>query len=551
VSRSTLLAAAVAALTLAAPATASAVDACLGTGDFCPAGAPTFSDLDSAADWINANPAAGVAQLHVGPGEWPGGGIFMRATEIIGSGVGSTTLVQAAGGGSVVILGTSTSKVRDLAIRMTGTVTSAYGIKTDGGTTSVERVRITAPTAATGMAGIRVGNGLSLTDVTVDFAGAGYGVMLERGTLNVSGARIIAQTGIDTAGGNAGDAVNVVRSRIDANRGIDLRSGTAQVAATALRLAGADPIGVRATAGSGTLTARLRGVTIAGPPGGGTGIDMSPVASAAAALDASDVAFAGGLGKAVRSSPSATNITGGTITDFAVPDHLKTVGGADAWLELVNGAAGPGVTNRRWIGTGALTADLGPQRDGGLVDMGGTAALPDWAGTTDLLGTARAFDGDGDGAAVRDIGAIEYVPAPPAPADPVPSPPPAAPAPPAPQPAPALPAPAPRVASATAKLGFGKLGTLRLARKQRVSVPVRCDRACTATLLVRTPGRKGVTLGSASVKLAKAGTKTVVVTIGRKGLGKLPRGRTTAVSLVLRAPGSAEVAKATKVVRPA
>jgi hypothetical protein len=635
VSRRTALAGLVAALSLAAPTTATAADFCLGVGAHCPSGAAVYGSLKAAGDAVSFG-GGGSHRVFIGPGEWPGGAIFMRSVEVIGSGVGTTTITEPAPSATPIILGSGGSTVRDLTVRLTGTA-GINGVKLDGSSTTLERVRISARSAVAAMHGVFATMGGTLRDVTIDFpetspAGS-YGVALPRGTLTVTDSDITAGTAIDSAG-TSDTVISVVRSRLAAARGISAPAGTLNVAASSIRvLPGTNPTGIAFGNGPASATANLHGLTIAGTGASGIGIRQTAVMSGSTStLAASGIVFAGGLTRALRierPSPSSSATTNGQLADFAVPDRFAQPGGLEDWLELSN-AGGVTISNRRFITDTALRdlagGDLRPRIDSELVDAGGLAALPGWAGATDLLAGARTVDGDGDGTAARDIGAVEYVPQAPVvtatataagvgedavftarvsddpgdtstvtwrfadgstatgttvrrsfagPGDQratatatdstgltgagaatatVTAPP--APPPPAPAAAAASSADpagdtATRPSSSAgkrARLAFGRLGKLKL-RRGRVAIPVRCDGACSATLTLRTAGRKPAVLGRASFKLTRAGARTVTVKLTRSGLRRLRRARTTRISVALRAGNAAELRRAASLQR--
>lgn len=210
-------------------------------------------------------------------------------------------------------------------------------------------------------------------------------------------------TGIRFSGGQA----VIERTRVRARVGLSTDALGATVSDSVVELRGTGAIGVRAenlNAGSQAMQVALRRVTLAGDGSAGQ------IGVRAAADDGTETA--------------TVDVEGSVITGVAIPVSRRAAGGrqADVVLRWTNVPAGGNVDENTGGGTGAIVAtdhvtnhpvafvnpvqgDYTPQPGSPLIDAGDPAAA--LAGVTDVGGTARPLDGDGDGTAVVDLGAVE------------------------------------------------------------------------------------------------------------------------------------------------
>jgi hypothetical protein len=415
-----MVAAVAAALTLALPATASARDYCLGVTAACPDGATAVSSLNAAAQDMQANPS-GSNRVFIASGAWAGGVVFTRTVEIIGAGRDATTITTPpAGSGATtstpIVLLSSSSVVRDLRVRMSGS--SSVGIDLNPGG-NLQRVAVAADSPVDTTVGVKLdGTRATLDEVDVDLAN-GRAFSLYRGTATITGSRLRGGVdGIDVAP-STGNSVTVARSVITGADALVLHGGTASLESSVLDARGGDGLTMSITPSfSSPTTATLRGVSIFGSGGTGYGIDQHVVPSYRTVLDAQDVLFGAGFVRPIRvqndSTSTAAAVTG-QLSNFAVPSAFAggpASGGLETWLEFAGkDVTGFSFSSRYFTPQAAVrdaaAGDFRPRIDTGIVDRGGIAALP---AAVDLLGGARAVDGDGNGSALRDIGAVEYVP---------------------------------------------------------------------------------------------------------------------------------------------
>lgn len=280
-----------------------------------------------------------------------------------------------------------------------------------------------------GRIGIETADGVVVRDVLVtnDVGLAATGVEMG-GTSVLEGVQVIQEGSADADGviafcgctirdsgiateGRAivlsGSPVLVERTRIRAATGITADSSGATIRDSLIQVRGAGGAAVVAENGNvspASIQHTLERVTIVGDGSSGQ---------------------RGVRAVADNGSESAeVTITGSIITGVDVPLTRIADGGRPANLSLrwTNVPATGNVDQNTGGGTGAITAtdhvtnhpvafvnpvqgDFTPQVGSPLIDAGDPAAV--LTGVTDLARTARPLDGDGDGTAVADLGAVE------------------------------------------------------------------------------------------------------------------------------------------------
>ncbi len=395
-------------LAIAGPALA--VDRCVATNGCTPANTYTPAQLQTA---LTAAGVAGSGRVLVGPGTFvaPAGGFVLStagSVEIVGSGSGATVIqsgpTQADYTFALRLLGGSSS-VRELTVRTVHPDVPALWL---GGTTSGRRVSIEGTIAATNAWGAFVegsGSGPVLEEATVAMAGAGatavgmYSAATLR-TSTVSGERGIALS-------NGQDGVSAVSQvRVNARRiGVTSDAGTFTMRDSLITVSdpGATAIGaVNLNNGITPITMTYDRVTVSGTDGAAqTGV-------------ASQAGSAGGDNASVTLRNSIVTRFGVPLRRTAGPSGTATITTA-----FTNHAAAGVVDQNTGAGTGAIAgtsrtehpvvfvnAPAGDYRlvtGSPLIDAGDPADT----GAIDLVGGPRPRDGNGDGLARIDFGAVE------------------------------------------------------------------------------------------------------------------------------------------------
>lgn len=249
-----------------------------------------------------------------------------------------------------------------------------------GGTSVLERVQVVQEGSA-GAVAVVAFCGCSIRDSSL--ATEGLGVSVSGSPVLIDRTRIRAATGVsaDSSGTTIRDSLIHVRGA-----------------------AGAGVVAENGNAGTAAIQHTLERVTIVGDGSPG---QRGVRAVADSGSESADVA-----------------ITGSIITGVEIPLTRIAAGGRPASITArwTNLPATGNVDQNTGGGTGAITAtdhvtshpvafvnpvqgDFTPQAGSPLIDAGDPAAV--LTGVTDLAGTARPLDGDGNGAAVVDLGAVE------------------------------------------------------------------------------------------------------------------------------------------------
>jgi len=429
--------------------------------------------------------------------------------------------------------------LRDLGIRV-GDGVGGRGLRLSGGATAT-RVAVSAPAGAAGATGVGAVGGL-LRDLDVSLGASSLALQLTDG--EVDGGRFEAAGGtaisVEQAPGLAASRLHGLRA--SGQTALMVTHGRATVDSALLRGSGQSAVVqvANSNAISGELRAILRQVTIVGD-GRSTlqrGVEVRasssgqhasaklldtivaavkrPLVRAAAAGDANIVTDHVAHGPLLAGDDPA-DPSRGTLSETAVLDVDP------GFADLAGG-------------------DLRLRPGSPLIDAGRPDPLDIDEAATDLAGAARVSDGNGDGVAIRDLGAYESpAVAPPAPpAEPPPGP--GEPATPASAP-PASPAPAPPAAATPgADRRAPRLARLRLRGGARPRLTGRLDEPGRVTVTIR-HGRRVVKTVTVSVRRAGAFTVTLPPRLrpGRYALAVRAadaagnRSRATALRLLRRA----------------
>lgn len=407
----------VAAILAAAPALASADVLCVGVHPECPVGSTPVGDMDEAIGRLSSGDT-----LYVGSGSRSvAAAAGVPNVTIIGSGRTATTLTGP--GATVLDLSETGTVVRDLAIHMTEP--NQTGLASGG---TVANVAVMALSPDNGMTGIEFGPGTTaLRDSGVLFGSLAtvptVGVRNTGSTLTVKDTEIAAARGLDLTGA-AGTTI-AHRVNIQAPQGVLIEQGSISLGSSILDVEPVSPdgdvsYGLLAEEKEGFGEAQLSNVSVVGAADHALraishpkpGIQNEPM------LVADSIYVGPGFTKtavSVLRAPLGDPITGfydARISNVGVPASYFD-GQFETWFEE------PGAQVQRdvrvWVPAAHVleeSGDLRPRPGSPLIDHGAAGPGPVWTTPLDFLGGSRVTDGDGNGVAARDIGALEYQPLP-------------------------------------------------------------------------------------------------------------------------------------------
>lgn len=368
---------------LAVPASAGAAEFCVTTSTPCAVPLQNVATLTAAMAAAQNLPGDDTIRVgpgqHTGPFTYSGGG----GLTITGEGIGTTVLNSPTGqvigglGGAVT--------VRDLTVRAAD-VDAAIGVNLAGGT--LERVRVEGGASDTGRAVLVTGGG-TLDGVEVD-APQGTALRVNGGAPEIRRSRI---------GGRVyafDEDFTMVDSRVEGG-GIDGGGPSARFTLRNVLIAVDAPgvPGLRMANGSvdaDHLTIVHRGGATAGTPG----VLAAPGASIT--LESSIVSgFPVSVKRQASDDPVGPTDLFVHRSSYAF-DRVVDVPGSSGGVIVL----GPGNVNteKGFVGAG----DYRLRGDAPQVDRGALTGIT----ALDLGGFARTVDGDGDGEAHTDMGALEY-----------------------------------------------------------------------------------------------------------------------------------------------
>jgi hypothetical protein len=339
--------------------------------------------------------------------------------EIIGAGIGQTTLTAPSTASGVLYLdGGSSSSIHGLSIH----VPTNFAVSSGGLTTfslAHDLVVDASATQSNSFWGIGINNAGSVTDTTVMLPTSPSGPV-------ISGVLIM---------GSSTDPVPLTRDNITARTAVNMNAGLAGTTLDRLELSGQTGVSVAGR------TVNVHSTLIHLTENQGTGLFAIDQPSSNAVLNADGVTVIdegvtstqGASADSINSSPrSATlNLTNSVLrgVDSSLNRFASSTGTANIaatysdYDPSITAATGPGTTTPPpgMLDPGANLnvdplflggADFHLMPSSPLVDRGDPATT----GALDLDGNARVTDGNGDGVARVDIGAYEVagVPAPPA-----------------------------------------------------------------------------------------------------------------------------------------
>jgi PKD domain len=379
--------AAAAAGALAAAPAASAETFCVNLSPCAGTAKPTIQDALLAAQGNGAQDL-----VRIGPKATPyvGSAVYNSPEKVTirGAGVDQTRLSPDAGAAITMVVLSPGSRVEDLTLNVKD-ASNSVGLRTDAIAAGVKvRYAGSDPTVI----GARLHDGALLEDSTIDLD-AGQGInRLGNGnaTATVRDTTIEAGSGI---GASNTDGVNLSRVRITSPRQPLFLAGPNTLSDVVVRMTGgfADA-GLQAVPGASVVAHHLTIV------GGASGTAVSAYAdNGKTTLITLRNSILSGF-----SRPFARQGDGAGVANIAV-SYSRYSGSV---LESGGGALtqGAGTTAAAPRFVDAAAGDLRLRGDSALVDAGD----PQNVLSPDVDGVARAVDGDGDGTARPDMGALEY-----------------------------------------------------------------------------------------------------------------------------------------------
>lgn len=385
---------------LTAPGIASADTLCVQPEASC-TGPNTYTTVQGALDAASGNGDGVSDTVLLGAATYTenvtaAGG---NQVDIVGAGTGQTTITAPTGYGTTVVsLGDSFSTISALTIQLPATGNSNTALQLAG---DANGITVTEPSDTYGFGVDLADAGATLSGSTVTMSGTGVA------TRSYSGATI-RDSRLSGAGGFQGYGT-IRRSRISSINSAAILQGASTIENSILEpLNGSGTFtGVSAGANTTSFNAELRNNTIAGDGTGGTGITVGayqifgPAPTVTASVTNTIIRGMGTDLEATVSDDPGPGIPSAQISIQSSnfdPAKVTTFGGGQVF-------PGSGNINADPLFTDLAGGDLSLTRHSPAVDRGDNGFAPSGP---DLDGAQRVVDGDEDGDAVVDMGALEF-----------------------------------------------------------------------------------------------------------------------------------------------
>jgi hypothetical protein len=348
---------------------------------------------------------------------YDGGSSLRNSVTIVGAGRGTTKLVRTAPGVVLDVKSAQPSSIRDLTVAPAAGTASVESIGVRSPMATLTSVTVDPSAATSYVTGVEIGTG-ALTDVTAllpsSASGKNYGAKftnsLSTAQADIYRASLSGDYGLDVAT----PGFSVIASRFTAGfYGIRATQG-GQIAESLVR-SNIDGLHLEIV---GNADVFLRDATIVGPGTAGSGIWTTSYAGGALSTDVNlyvnSSIIRGFQASFGRQSFDNGPAEGRTNVNTAYSDLKPGVSGSG------HGTYSPDPSNidADPLFASPATGDYTPVASSPVVDKGlpGVLSAGGSSGAeTDLVGNLRVVDGNGDGTARRDMGALEYQPPPPPP----------------------------------------------------------------------------------------------------------------------------------------
>jgi len=387
-------------LALATPGVASADTLCVQPEASC-TGPNTYPTVQAALDAANGNGAGVRDTVLLGAATYTENVTDVAGNEvdIVGAGTGQTTITAPTGFGTTVLsLGDHLSTITALTIQLPPSGNSNTGLQLAG---DANGVAVTESSSNGYNFGVELAApGATLSGSTVTMSSSGVAAR------SFTGATI-RDSRLSGAGGFQGYGT-IRRTRISSINSATILQGASTIENSILEaLNGSGTfVGVSAYSAFASFSVELRNDTIVGGGGGGTlGVDInasgffaSPTVSAAVTntiIRGTAIDLRAELSDPQPGTPTAQISIQSSVFD---PAKTETFGGG----QILPGA---GNINADPLFTDLAGGDLSLTHNSPAVDRGDNGFVPSGP---DLAGAQRVVDGDEDGDAIVDMGALEF-----------------------------------------------------------------------------------------------------------------------------------------------
>jgi len=410
---------------LAVPASAQAVDICVNRTDASCAQEDRYPDIQSAVSDVNDETAR--PRLLIGEGDYvvPSIVTFTRTVDVVGAGR-TKTFVTGPNGNYTFNFNAAGSTMTDTSLKLVGTGGS-FGVLMTG--SSVERSDVTSKMPASTnphYAFIVAGTDSVIKDVTITLPnqGTSVGIYNLGATTTIENVRSTAQIAVYNVSG----FTTVRQSDLRGPYGARSDNGTLKVSNTRIRIDETpvtDEAALFALAGDGDKAlVDADHVTIVGAPQVAGNVGAAAHAQYTGSCLASDNQTGSATVRLTNSIiddiPNRFHMQGCQAPPDCSPDPAVSPGVRSANIRMdtvryqaFGARSNSGGCNQFLNGSfgapGFISdADQRLRGSSGAVDSGKPGVLAPGEGDKDLLGKPRIVDGDGNGSAVRDLGAYEY-----------------------------------------------------------------------------------------------------------------------------------------------